>query len=79
MNPMSIREARKHLGQLVTAAEHGETTIITKRGRTVAKLVPAKGRGRSGLPDLSAFRASLKVKGRSLSEELLAMRREERS
>ncbi len=30
------------------------------------------------LPDLSEFRASIKIKGRSLTDELLAMRREER-
>jgi hypothetical protein len=32
-----------------------------------------------GLPDLSEFRASLRLKGRSLTAELLAQRREERS
>ena len=30
------------------------------------------------LPDLTEFRASVKIKGRSLTDELLAMRREER-
>jgi len=30
------------------------------------------------LPDLAAFRASIKVKGRSLTDELIAMREEER-
>jgi len=78
MGPINIREARKRLGKLVSAAERGEATVIVKRGREVARLVPAGRGGRRRLPDLTAFRASLKVGGRALSEELLAMRREER-
>jgi len=33
-------EARNHLPELLDAAERGESTIITKRGRPVAALVP---------------------------------------
>lgn len=79
MSPVSIREARKRLGELVTAAERGEVVTITRRGREVARLVSPARKARRRLPDLTAFRASLKVKGRPLSEELLAMRREERA
>jgi prevent-host-death family protein len=79
MNAINIREARKHLSELVDAAEHGETVVITRHGRKVAVLVGAGDQGRKGLPDLTAFRAGLKIKGRDLSEEVLAMRREERS
>ena len=78
MDTINLKEARRRLGELVRAAERGETTVITRRGRTVARLAPAKRKRLPGLPDLSAFRASIKVKGRSLTEELLAMRREER-
>ena len=78
MNSLSIREARKHLSDLVRAAEHGESVTITRRGRRVARLVPVEKKPVRGLPDLTEFRASLKVRGRSLSDEVLAMRREER-
>ena len=40
MKTVPIREAKATLSALVQAAEGGETTILTKRGRPVAKLVP---------------------------------------
>ena len=79
MDTINLKEARKRLGQLVEAAERGESVVITRRGRRVARIVPAAQKKRRGLPDLTELRASLKVKGRSLTEELLAMRKEERS
>ena len=78
MSPMSIREARKRLGELVTAAEHGEVVTITRRGREVARLVPAERKARRRLPDLTAFRASLRVKGKPLSQTVIDLRRAER-
>ena len=78
MSTVSIREAREHLSDLVAAAERGEAVTITRRGKKVARLVPLAAKKSRGLPDLSEFRASIKVKGRSLTDELLAMRREER-
>ena len=33
-------EARNHLPELLDAAEQGQTTIITRRGKPVAALVP---------------------------------------
>lgn len=79
METVSIREARQHLSELVEAAERGESVIITRRGRRVARLAPVEREPRGGLPDLSEFRASLRVKGRRLTRELLAQRRQERS
>ena len=67
-----------NMGHLVTAAEHGESVVITRRGKTVARIVPAVQKRRRGFPDLTEFRKSIKIKGRSLTDELLAMRREER-
>lgn len=78
MGTVNIAEARKHLSALVRAAERGEAVTITRRGKEVARIVPAERKPLRGLPDLTEFRASLKVKGRSLTEELLALRREER-
>ena len=79
MDQVSLKEARRRLSDLVRAAERGESVTITRRGRRVARLVPVEDEpGRKGLPDLSKFRASIKTKGRSLTDELLAMRQEER-
>ncbi len=79
MNTVSLKDARKRLGELVEIVEHGESVVITRRGRQVARLVPAEKKAARQLPDLTQFRASLKVKGRSLTDELLAMRDEERA
>jgi len=79
MDDVNLKEARRRLGQLVDAAERGETVVITRRGRKVARLVPMHERPLRGLPDLTDFRASLKPRGRSLTDELLAQREDERS
>jgi len=78
MGTVSMKEARERLSELVRAAERGEAITITRRGKEVARIVPAEQKPLKPLPDLTEFRASIKVKGRSLTEELLAMRREER-
>jgi len=76
---VNLKEARRRLSDLVKAAERGESTVITRRGKKVACVGPVEPKGKRGLPDLSAFRASIKGKGKGLTDELLAMRREERA
>ncbi len=79
MMTVGINEARRRFCELIRAAEGGEAIRITRRGREVAELGPlALPRG-EGLPDLTAFRASLDVRGRSLTEDLAAMRDDERA
>ncbi len=78
MDTVSMREARERLSELVRAAERGESVTITRRGKEVARLVPAAGKALGSLPDLSGFRASIEVKGKSLSQTVIDMRAEER-
>ena len=78
MGPVNLKEARRRLSALVTAAERGESVVITRRGKDVARLVPPAPGPLQPFPDLAEFRASIKIKGRGLTDELLAMRREER-
>ena len=78
MDPINLKEARKRLSALVDAAERGESVTITRRGKEVARLVPAAGGNRGPLPDLSAFRSSIEIQGESLSEVVVTMRAEER-
>lgn len=40
MKEMSVQDARAHLGDLVIAAQHGETTVITRYGKPVAVIAP---------------------------------------
>lgn len=68
-------EAKTHLPQLLDRVEHGESIVITRHGRPVAKLVPATAAKvrpdvRQAVADMLAFRdkhgpklKGLKVKG----------------
>lgn len=68
MNRVNMREARRRFSDIVRAAERGNSTIITKRGRQVARIEPAgPDKGRK-LPDLSEFRATVETKGKPLSQ-----------
>lgn len=42
MREIGAFEAKNRLGSLLDAAEHGEEITITRRGRAVARLVPAQ-------------------------------------
>jgi prevent-host-death family protein len=78
MNQVSISEARRRLGAIVDAAARGESTIITRRGRQVACVRPMNPGKRRPLPDLTEFRASIKVKGKPLSKVVTDQRMEAR-
>ena len=78
MGPISLKEARKHLGDLVRAAEHGESVTITRRGKAVARIAPIEKKPRKRFPDLTEFRRSIKMRGRPMSQVVKEMRREAR-
>jgi prevent-host-death family protein len=40
MREMSVREANQNFSQLIAAAEQGETIVITKNGKPVARVSP---------------------------------------
>ncbi len=42
MREVGAFEAKNKLGQLLDAVEHGEEIVITRRGKEVARLVPAR-------------------------------------
>ena len=74
-----MKEARRRFSDLVKAAEQGESVVITRRGKPVARLVPpAKGR-RRGFPDMGEFRKSMRLTGEPMSRTVAEMRDEERS
>jgi len=76
MIEISVKEARSKLSHLLNRVEKGEEIAITRRGEKVALLVsPEKKRK---LPKLSAFRSSLKVSGKTLSETVIEERHLER-
>ena len=44
MREIQASEAKTHLPQLLDAVEHGETIVITRHGRAIARLVPERDR-----------------------------------
>jgi prevent-host-death family protein len=76
MIEMSVKEARSKLSRLLDRVEKGEEIAITRRGEKVALLVsPEK---KQKLPKLAAFRSSLKVSGKNLSETVIEDRLDHR-
>lgn len=77
MERVNVREVRENLRAYLERAESGEEISILRRGKEVARLVPPK-RKSERFPDLTAFRASIKLKGESASESIIKARREAR-
>jgi len=67
MESVSVYDAKATFSKLVERAEAGRSTAITKRGRVVARIVPA-GEPRwdrtAVLDEAEAFRKSVRIKGR---------------
>lgn len=67
MMQLSVYDAKARFSELVEQARLGRSTVITRRGRVVAKIVPARARAwdRSEvLDEAEALRKSLKVRKR---------------
>ena len=75
MGAINLAEAKAHLSELVSKAQSGEETIITRRGQPVAKLVPVA-TPKKALRSLSDFRAAL-PKARKSSADLIRQLRDE--
>ncbi len=77
MRKVSVKEARENLRALIDQVVAGEEIVLLRRGREVARLVPPKG-SRRKLPSLAAFRASIQPRDKSLSDEVISGREQER-
>jgi len=75
---MTAREARRNFAELIRTVQDGRSVTITRRGRPVAQVNPATMPVSGPLPDLTEFRASLKVKGKALSAVITERRRQAR-
>lgn len=78
MRTMSVKEVRKQLSEVIHDAEAGDPTIITRYGAPIAQIAPIR-KKHPKFPDMSAFRARIKTRGKTLTETVLEMRNEERS
>ncbi len=77
MRTANVKHARENLRQLIDEAAAGEEIILLRRGDPVARLVPVESQA-APLPNLADFRSSIRVRGRPLSEEIIAAREDER-
>jgi len=75
---INVREARARISELLDIVEQGEEVVITRHGKSSVRLVIAANETTTkSLPDLSDFRASIKVT-RAITEILLKERQEAR-
>ena len=74
---VNVKDARSRFSSLLDRVKGGDEVIILRRGKEVARLVPP--RGKCGvLPELKAFRDSIRLKGEPLSSMVISGREEER-
>jgi prevent-host-death family protein len=74
---INIKEARSRFSSLIHQVEEGEEIVLTRRGKAVARMVPSSGRSKR-LPSLKKFRASIRLKGKPMSETVIEGRTSER-
>jgi prevent-host-death family protein len=73
-----IKEARQHFTEYLAKVEKGEEIIITKRNVPIAKISSLTAKTGGLLASRKAFREALRVKGKALSEVVIASRKQER-
>lgn len=74
---VSVREAREGLRRLLDQVQAGDEVVVLRRGVEVGRLVRPE-RKSPPLPDLSSFRASIKLRGLPLSQDVQKTRRSSR-
>ena len=76
MLKVNVEGALFNLKPLLDRVAQGEEIILCEQDKAFAKLVPLQSRERL-LADMQDFRASLQVKGESLSSTIVKARQEE--
>ena len=76
MREVSIKQARQSLRALLDDVAAGEEIVLLRRGRAVARLVPAA-EGAKRLPSLADHRRSIQQRGSTLRDEIVAAREKE--
>jgi prevent-host-death family protein len=64
MREITVRDANQNFSQVIAAAERGETIVVTKNGRPVAKITP-QSEDRANDPEWRANFAALRKSLRS--------------
>ena len=74
---VGAKELRNRLSEILDRVARGERIRIVRRGKPAAELRPVDAR-KPGLPDLSAFRARIKTRGKPTSQLVIEERRKAR-
>jgi antitoxin (DNA-binding transcriptional repressor) of toxin-antitoxin stability system len=78
MRDVSIKEARENFKAIIDRVMAGERVNILRRSKVVAQLIPPEPDPIQQAPSMEAFRKTIKIKGKSMSQEVIKARREER-
>ncbi len=79
MREIQASEAKAHLPQLLDDVERGETVIITRHGRAIARIVPEMDRRQEEVDKAIANIRALRARNSKVTvEELLSAREEGR-
>jgi prevent-host-death family protein len=74
MESIGIYEAKSKLSQLIEQAEAGHAVVITRHGKPVAKIVPARTRPQADrkaiMEEIRAFSKTVKLKKKLTMREL---------
>ena len=77
MREIQASEAKAQLAQLLDEVERGETLVITRHGRAIARLVPEADRRRDEIDRaVETIKAIRRRTGKITTEELLSSRHE---
>jgi prevent-host-death family protein len=77
MREIQASEAKTHLPQILDEVERGETVVITRHGRAIARLVPEAQRRQAEIDEAIARLAALRQRvGKITVTELLTARHE---
>jgi prevent-host-death family protein len=77
LTTVTAYEAKTHLPRLIRAVEQGETVIITRHGRPVAKLAPVGDQRRENVAEVMKRMEALRRRLPKVSlDEILAWRHE---
>ncbi len=79
MREVGAFEAKSHFSELLARAEAGESVLITRRGKPVARIVPAGPTSdrKSGLRRIGDLRARLAARNIKLTAEDILSARDE--
>jgi prevent-host-death family protein len=80
MREVQASEAKTHLPQLLDEVERGETVVITRHGRPIARLVPEAERRQAEIDEAveSILAVRKRIKNKITAEEILSSIREGR-